>query len=73
MCLRAQVIKDNTHKVKHWTGELKKLRKLHQKEAEDWGLDNDDDEADGDDVTEAKDDAATEEGKQVKLLFSWVM
>ena len=51
-------------KLQHWTGELKKLRKLHQKEAEDWGLDDQDSDSedgmsdDGDD----SDDGAEEGG-----------
>ena len=69
-CLYNQVIKDNKHTVKHWTSELKKLRELHKKEADDWGLDDDDhddvtdgEEEEGDDVNgaeEVKGDSASE-------------
>lgn len=44
-----QSIAENKKTLKHWAGELKKLRKHHAKEAEDWGLDDDDDDDSGDD------------------------
>lgn len=49
----AQKIDDNRLKLKHWTGELKRLRKLHQKEAEHWGLEDEDE----DDVSDDEDEA----------------
>lgn len=45
----AQSIAENKTKLKHWTGELKKLRKIHKKEAEDWGLEDEDEHGMGDD------------------------
>ncbi|CAM9576403.1 unnamed protein product [Ectocarpus sp. 12 AP-2014] len=45
----AKSINENKTKLKHWTGELKKLRKTHKKEAEDWGLEDEDEHGVSDD------------------------
>lgn len=68
-----QKISDNKTKLKHWTGELKKLRKLHQKEAEDWGLEDQhsdsdsesEDHSDSDDMSDG-DEADGAEGGPVE-------
>lgn len=71
-----QKISENKMKLKHWTGELKKLRKVHQKEAEEWGLEDegtDDSDADSDDeASDGEEDGDASDKKEASAAEKYV-
>lgn len=66
---KKQKIANNKANFKYWTVELKKLRKLHKQEAEEWGLedeegsdiDSDSEDDDGDGMSDGENSRGSDE------------